>query len=191
MREKRACRRASFCSRPTTLSFAAHAGSLSDPFRTDTQLQKTPRVSPIHWDSIARFLVEISPFPPPLVVALCRNPQTRSAWAQAHQQAAALGMSESAWLPNISATASEVSQLRSTCGHQRQHRVGRAEYPRCHGQLDLDAVRFRRSIRTYHECQPTVGCGRCDCQQGGATDRGNCCAELLRRRSRGCQSGCG
>lgn len=37
-------------------------------------------------------------------LALCRNPATRSAWAAAHQQAAALGASESAWLPNISAT---------------------------------------------------------------------------------------
>ncbi len=39
-------------------------------------------------------------------LALCANPQTRSAWAQAHEQAAALGRAESAWLPQISATAS-------------------------------------------------------------------------------------
>jgi len=39
-------------------------------------------------------------------LALCRNPATRSAWAAAHQQAAALGAAESAWLPNISATGS-------------------------------------------------------------------------------------
>src|SRR5262245_21201118 len=39
-------------------------------------------------------------------LALCANPQTRSAWAQAHQQAAALGRAESAWLPQISATGS-------------------------------------------------------------------------------------
>jgi TolC family type I secretion outer membrane protein len=37
-------------------------------------------------------------------LALCRNPTTRAAWAQAHQQAAALGAAESAWLPTISAT---------------------------------------------------------------------------------------
>jgi outer membrane protein len=37
-------------------------------------------------------------------LALCRNPATRSAWASAHQQAAALGAAESAWLPDITAT---------------------------------------------------------------------------------------
>ena len=37
-------------------------------------------------------------------LALCRNPATRSAWAAAHLQAAALGSAESAWLPDISAT---------------------------------------------------------------------------------------
>jgi outer membrane protein len=39
-------------------------------------------------------------------LALCRNPATRSAWAAAHEQAAALGSAESAWLPEISATGS-------------------------------------------------------------------------------------
>jgi outer membrane protein len=39
--------------------------------------------------------------------ALCRNPATRSAWAAAHQQAAALGGAESAWLPTITGTDSE------------------------------------------------------------------------------------
>jgi outer membrane protein len=34
-------------------------------------------------------------------VALCRNSATRAAWAAAHQQAAALGSAESAWLPSI------------------------------------------------------------------------------------------
>jgi len=37
-------------------------------------------------------------------LALCHNPSTRAAWAQAHQQAAALGVAESAWLPDISAS---------------------------------------------------------------------------------------
>ncbi len=40
-------------------------------------------------------------------LALCANPQTRSAWAQAHEQAAALGKAESAWLPQISASGAE------------------------------------------------------------------------------------
>jgi TolC family type I secretion outer membrane protein len=44
-------------------------------------------------------------------LALCRNPTTRSAWAAARQQAAALGQAESAWLPTISATGSESRTL--------------------------------------------------------------------------------
>ena len=40
-------------------------------------------------------------------LALCRNPQTRSAWATAHQQAAALGSAESAWLPTVTGTGAE------------------------------------------------------------------------------------
>ena len=43
-------------------------------------------------------------------VALCRNPTTRSAWASAHLQAAALGSAESAWLPTINATDSETRE---------------------------------------------------------------------------------
>jgi outer membrane protein len=37
-------------------------------------------------------------------LALCRNPSTRSAWASARQQAAAMGSAESAWLPGIAVT---------------------------------------------------------------------------------------
>jgi outer membrane protein len=40
-------------------------------------------------------------------IGLCRNPATRSAWAAAHQQAAALGSAESAWLPAITGTDTE------------------------------------------------------------------------------------
>ncbi len=40
-------------------------------------------------------------------IALCRNPTTRSAWAAAHQQAAALGAAEGAWFPDVSATGGE------------------------------------------------------------------------------------
>jgi outer membrane protein len=38
-------------------------------------------------------------------LALCRNPQTRASWAAAHQQAAALGSAESAWLPSLTVSA--------------------------------------------------------------------------------------
>lgn len=40
-------------------------------------------------------------------MALCRNPSSREAWAAAHQQAAALGSAQSAWLPEVSITGQE------------------------------------------------------------------------------------
>ncbi len=40
-------------------------------------------------------------------LALCRNPTTRSAWAAARQQSAALGQAESAYLPSLGVTGSE------------------------------------------------------------------------------------
>ncbi|MGH8230219.1 MAG: TolC family protein, partial [Steroidobacteraceae bacterium] len=40
-------------------------------------------------------------------LALCRNTATRSAWAAAREQAAALGSAESAWLPSVTATGAE------------------------------------------------------------------------------------
>jgi outer membrane protein len=46
-------------------------------------------------------------FPAAVDLALCLNPSTRSAWASARQQAAALGSAESAWLPSLSATGAE------------------------------------------------------------------------------------
>jgi outer membrane protein len=92
----------------TILSFTAHADPLSDPFRTEAQLQRDTRglTDPSGHDCVVpgRDLT----FAAAVSLALCRNPQTRSAWAQAHQQAAALGVSESAWLPSISATGSVV-----------------------------------------------------------------------------------
>jgi outer membrane protein len=41
-------------------------------------------------------------------LALCRNPSTRTAWAAAHQEAAALGSAESGWLPTLTGTGSVV-----------------------------------------------------------------------------------
>ena len=46
-------------------------------------------------------------FPAAVDLALCLNPSTRSAWASAREQAAALGVAESGWLPSITATGSE------------------------------------------------------------------------------------
>lgn len=40
-------------------------------------------------------------------LALCRNPATRAGWAAARQQAAALGIAESAWVPSVTASGGE------------------------------------------------------------------------------------
>ena len=91
----------------TTLSFAARSGSLSDPFRTDATLHHdTEGLSDPSGHDCA-IPGNALTFAAAVNLALCANPQTRSAWAQAHQQAAALGIAESAWLPDISATGSE------------------------------------------------------------------------------------
>jgi len=82
-----------------------------DPFHTDQTLHRnTPGLSdPVGYDCATpgRALTFVAA----VELALCANPQTRSAWAQAHAQAAALGRAESAWLPQISATGSESRQF--------------------------------------------------------------------------------
>jgi outer membrane protein len=75
-----------------------------DAFRTGAALrQRTPGLT----DPLGREC----PLPPSTLslaaavdIALCRNPSTRSAWASAHLEAAALGSAESAWLPTITGT---------------------------------------------------------------------------------------
>ena len=88
-----------------TLSISAHAASLSDPFGTDNALhrQTGTMVDPLghECDAPANPLS----FPGAVNFALCRNPLTRSSWALAHEQAAALGAAESAWLPDATGTA--------------------------------------------------------------------------------------
>lgn len=75
-----------------------------DPFRTDAAL--THRTGDLR-DPLGHDCAvpggRLS-FAAAVDLALCRNPQTRSAWAAAHQQAAALGSAESAWLPTVTAS---------------------------------------------------------------------------------------
>jgi outer membrane protein len=78
-----------------------------DVFGTGSALeQRTPGLT----DPLGReCALPIGPlsFPAAVDLALCLNPATRSAWASARQQAAALGSAESAWLPSVTATGSE------------------------------------------------------------------------------------
>jgi outer membrane protein len=92
-------------------ALSAPTESGPDPFHTDQTLHRnTPGLSdPVGYDCATpgRSLTFVAA----VELALCANPQTRSAWAQAHAQAAALGRAESAWLPQISATGSESRQF--------------------------------------------------------------------------------
>jgi outer membrane protein TolC len=83
----------------------ARSDVLPDPFHTDARLQRDTSglTDPLGHDcAIPGGGLTLAGA---ANLALCRNPQTRSAWAAAHQQAAALGSAESAWLPTIGGTA--------------------------------------------------------------------------------------
>ena len=86
---------------------AAHAGSPPDPFRTESALHRDTAglTDPSGHD--CAIPGGALTFPAAVNLALCRNPQTRTSWAAAHEQAAALGSAESAWLPSLSATGQE------------------------------------------------------------------------------------
>jgi len=86
---------------------AAHAGSPPDPFRTESALHRDTAglTDPSGHD--CAIPGGALTFPAAVALALCRNPQTRTSWAAAHEQAAALGSAESAWLPSLSATGQE------------------------------------------------------------------------------------
>ncbi len=78
-----------------------------DAFRTREALrERTPGIEDPFERSCALPAEPLS-LPAAVDIGLCRNPATRSAWAAAHQQAAALGSAESAWLPTITASESE------------------------------------------------------------------------------------
>jgi outer membrane protein TolC len=78
-----------------------------DAFRTREGLkERTPGLED-PFGRMCHVAAEPLRLPAAVDIALCRNPATRLAWAAAHQQAAALGSAESAWLPTISASVSE------------------------------------------------------------------------------------
>ncbi len=84
----------------------AHANP-PDPFKTDAALHRDTQGldDPLGHD--CAIPGGALTFPAAVNLALCRNPQTRSAWAVAHEQAAALGGAESAWLPSLTITGQE------------------------------------------------------------------------------------
>lgn len=90
-------------------SLAAGLVHAADPFSTESQVSSSPagsvastRVQPCEFDrpeARALSLVDV------VDRALCANPQTRAAWANARAQAARLGAARSAYLPTVSANA--------------------------------------------------------------------------------------
>ncbi len=88
-------------------ALAADTESGPDPFGTDKALHRSTQglLDPLGYNCATpgRNLT----FTAAVELALCANPQTRQAWAQAHEQAAAVGKAESAWLPQISASGAE------------------------------------------------------------------------------------
>jgi outer membrane protein len=109
-------RRVVFITLSTLVSIAASLALAGDPmsdtfqpdvFGTESALQRriTGLTDPLGRECAAP--VAALSFPAAVDLALCLNPTTRSAWATARQQAAALGSAESAWLPSLSATGSE------------------------------------------------------------------------------------
>src|ERR1035437_6650000 len=111
----RGIRQRSFCKAvvpalavPLLLAGAAHAG---DPFATADLAAQSASGSlarPLSPSAAApcQFTQQDAPLSLPEVVdrALCNNPQTREAWANARYQAAQAGLAQSAYLPSASLT---------------------------------------------------------------------------------------
>jgi len=80
----------------TEAGLQRHLAGLQDPDGRDCPIPGTTLTLPMAVD-----------------LALCRNPNTRAAWASAHQQAAALGSAESQWFPNVSASGGQTHHVGS------------------------------------------------------------------------------
>lgn len=83
---------------------------IADPFRTDELLRERSAsqiVDPRGHDCSPPATATPLTFGAAVTLALCRNPVTSAAWAAARQQAAAVGVAESAWSPTITGTGSE------------------------------------------------------------------------------------
>ncbi len=95
----------------TSWALAGETESGVDPFRTENALKRmVPGLTdPLGYDCATpgRDLT----FAAAVDLALCANPQARSAWAQAHQQAATLGQADSAWVPQVTLDGSQERQF--------------------------------------------------------------------------------
>jgi TolC family type I secretion outer membrane protein len=111
-----------------TLSVSTALADLADPFATGDLTAKSQAASinkPIMLSPCGFSNTGKAPLSLPDVVerALCNNPQTREAWANARAQAAQVGVSGSAYLPSINATGSLTHNETSSTTYN-QHNVG-------------------------------------------------------------------
>jgi len=81
-----------------------------DVFRTRAALDKRTQGLEDPFGRMCGIVAEPLTLVAAVDIGLCRNPATRSAWAAAHQQAAALGSAESAWLPAITGADTETRE---------------------------------------------------------------------------------
>lgn len=89
------------------LTTSAVAASLADPFGTRDGI--APRSGGLEDPGSRECPAPASSLTLAAAIdlALCRNPATRAGWAGARQQAAGLGIAESAWLPSLTASGAE------------------------------------------------------------------------------------
>ena len=111
------------------VALSARAEGGLDPFNTESLLQPPPGFVKAEGGESdfqpCRPLSVAAPLSLSTVVdaALCANPQTREAWANARAQAAQVGVAKSAYLPSINASAS-AARLRSNGVSVDQREIG-------------------------------------------------------------------
>lgn len=104
-----------FTSSLLLLALLGYAGSAAaiDPFQTESALRGSTGGLSDPLEHECPLAPEALSFAAAVDLALCRNPQLRNAWALAHEQAAALGSADSAWLPQVGITGSESREFGS------------------------------------------------------------------------------
>jgi outer membrane protein TolC len=97
---------------------SVYAEETADPFSTEARLvHKSASILPPCLDTRIDRALDLSGV---VNTVLCNNPQTRELWANSRAQAAQLGVSQSGYLPNISAS---LAENQSTPGN-RQRSIG-------------------------------------------------------------------
>ncbi|WP_211461146.1 TolC family protein [Collimonas silvisoli] len=123
------------------VSAPSHADAIwADPLRTANEISGTPASAAVAGSTSCGFSAQL---PSPLTLldaverALCRNPQTRQAWANVKVQAAAVGVSRAAYLPSLNASGSRSK------GHSR---TTYPDFPQADSSLKTDSSTANLSL---------------------------------------------